>query len=195
MPQTTPEESPLIKELSRNIKGIKGRKRVILSSTPLTIPGTIALVCGLFYLVDPPAGLDNPHDRLVYAVQWLLIAMLPYVVVCLTIASQRFLEGSHNPLLGEESETLAIHCRVMQNHLEQLVWFALASLALSTFLEPDQVHLIPILTCTFVAARLIYWRGYLKKGTIGRAYGVQITFSINILILLMGLLLLFRSFL
>ncbi len=75
----------------------------------------------------------------------------------------------------------------MQNTLEQLVWFALCLLPLATYLAPAQAHLIPI-ACTFFAlARFSYWWGYLRSGTLGRSFGVQLTFSLNILLLVLAL--------
>ena len=68
----------------------------------------------------------------------------------------------------------------MQNTLEQFVWFAFCILPLAGFLAPDEVGLVPV-ACTFFAfARVVYWWGYLRSGTLGRAPGVQLTFTLNI---------------
>jgi uncharacterized membrane protein YecN with MAPEG domain len=131
--------------------------------------------------------MEEPSARLVLAVRWLLVAMIPYAAVCLTILSVRFFEGAHNPLLGAESERLKIHCRVMQNTLEQLVWFALCLLPLATWLHPAQARFIPVACAFFALARFIYWWGYLRSGTLGRSLGVQLTFSLNILLLVLAL--------
>ena len=123
------------------------------------------------------------------AVRWLLITMIPYAAVCIVILSARFFEGAHNPILGGENERLAIQCRVMQNTLEQLVWFALCVVPLATFLAPAQAHLVPVVCTFFAIARFVYWWGYLRSGTLGRAPGVQLTFSLNIALLILALVL------
>jgi uncharacterized MAPEG superfamily protein len=139
-----------------------------------------------------PVRLAAP-DPFTLAATWSFVAMLPYALVCMVIATDRLLEGSHDPLAGGETSSLKIHCRVMQNHLEQLVWFALCVFPLSALLRPEQAHLVPIVAVCFVFARLIYWRGYFVNGTLGRKYGVQVSFTLNIgLMLLTGVLLLFR---
>ena len=157
-----------------------GRQRRIRGWLWITVPGTYGLL-GAAYAVLPPAdGLDQPVERLLLAVQWLLVAFIPYAAVCLTILYQRYAEGSHNPLLSQESERLQVHCRVMQNTLEQLVWFALCILPLATLLAPAQARIVPILCVFFAFARFVYWWGYLRSGTLGRAPGVQLTFLLNI---------------
>ena len=159
------------------------RQRLISRSIWLTVPGTFVLIGGAYGLLPPPRGMEETGARLVLAVRWLPIAMLPYAAVCLDILAVRFLEGAHNPLLSSESERLRIRCRVMQNTLEQLVWFAICVLALANYLAPAQTHLIPIVCTFFCIARFVYWRGYLRHGTLGRAPGVQLTFTLNISLL------------
>jgi uncharacterized membrane protein YecN with MAPEG domain len=170
------------------------RQRLIRKSLWFTVPGSYAVVGATYAIVPPFAGLTEPSQRIVLAAQWLLVALIPYAAVCLTILYQRYAEGAHNPLLGGESERLKVHCRVMQNTLEQLLWFALCLLALSTYLSPSQARLIPILCVFFALARFVYWRGYLREGTLGRAPGVQLTFSINIPLFVLALALFARSF-
>jgi uncharacterized membrane protein YecN with MAPEG domain len=159
------------------------RRRLLARSIWLTVPGTVAAVAVAYALAPVLPGYDGILDRVVLALRWLFIAFLPYAAVCLLILRQRFFEGSHNPLLGSESERLAIHCRVMQNTLEQLIWFALCLLPLATYLTPAQVRLVPILCVAFAAARLLYWWGYLRNATLGRAPGVQATFTLNVSLL------------
>lgn len=169
------------------------RRRRIAGSIWLTVPGTIAVVAAAYAAVPPLQGVDSAPERLVMAVRWLFVAFLPYAAACLVILHLRFFEGSHNPLLGQESEQLAIHCRVMQNTLEQLVWFALCLLPLATLLSPAQARVVPVVCICFAGARLLYWWGYFRASTLGRAPGVQVTFTINIGLLAVVLVRLLRS--
>jgi uncharacterized MAPEG superfamily protein len=156
------------------------RQRFILSSTVLTIPGTWALVGVPFALGWPAVEVAaEPGARLAFTLLWCFVAFLPYAAVCAVIAQVRLLGEAHNPLAGAEDESLKIHCRVMQNTLEQLVWFILCILPLAVLLGPDQMHLVPLCAWAFVLARLAYWRGYFLNGTLGRKYGVQMTFTLN----------------
>lgn len=161
------------------------RQRFIARSIWITVPGTLVVVWAAWHLLPTVPGLESPVARLAYALRWLFVAMLPYAAVCLTILARRFLEGAHNPLLGEESDTLRIHCRVMANTLEQFVWLAVCLLALATLLAPDEMRLVAVASVVFVVARLVFWWGYLRAGTLGRAPGVQMTFALNILLLVL----------
>ena len=172
--------------------GKAARKHLIARSIWFTVPGTIAVIGFAYKLVPPLGGLEEPIARLTLATRWLVVAMLPYAAVCLTILGVRLFEGPHDPTRGGESDHLKIHVRVMQNTLEQLVWFALCILAIAPMLAPAEARLVPIACVFFFFARLIYWWGYLRIGTLARAPGVQLTFTLNIFLLLLALALLVR---
>ena len=169
------------------------RQHLIARSIWFTVPGTLAVIGVAYTLVPPLGGLEEPVARLALAMRWLAVAMIPYVAVCLLISGVRFFEGSHDPTRGGEGDRLRIHCRVMQNTLEQLVWFAVCIFALAPMLAPAEAHLIPIVCVCFLVARLVYWWGYLRVGTLGRAPAVQLTFTLNIFLLSLALALLVRT--
>jgi uncharacterized membrane protein YecN with MAPEG domain len=176
--------------MSLDAPDIATRKRMIASSIWITAPGTVGVIVGAYALLPPLHGLEEASARLALAARWLIVAMLPYVGVCMTISGARFFEGAHDPTRGDESARLKVHCRVMQNTLEQLVWFAICVLAIAPMLSAAEVRLVPIVCVFFCFARLVYWWGYLRKGTLGRAPGVQLTFTLNLHLLGLAVLLL-----
>ena len=174
---------------------LAARKHFIIRSAWFTIPAPL-LATGIAYSLLPPiAGLEEPGARLALAARWLVVAMLPYAIACGTIAGTRFFEGSHDPTKGGETERLKILCRVMQNTLEQLVWFAIVLFALAGMVNATQARVIPVVCAVFAIVRLVYWWGYTRSGTLGRAPGVQLTFSLNAHMLGAALFLLVRSLL
>ena len=171
----SPVESDMQPDTNKSV-----RQRFIRGSLWFTVPGTYAILGAAYAVVPPLAGLTEPGERLLLAARWLLVAFTPYAAVCLTILYQRYAEGAHNPLRGGESESLKVHCRVMQNTLEQLVWFAFCILPLATFLTSSEARFIPIACVFFAMARFVYWWGYFRSGTLGRSPGVQFTFLLNV---------------
>lgn len=169
------------------------RKHLIARSIWFTVPGTIVVIGVAYKLVPPLGDLEEPIARITLATRWLVVAMIPYAAVCLAILGIRYFEGSHDPTRGSESDHLKIHCRVMQNTLEQFIWFAVCLLAIAPMLAPAEAHLIPIVCVFFLFARLVYWWGYFRVGTLGRSLGVQLTFTLNILLLFLALARLVRA--
>jgi len=172
------------------IGDLAARQRYIARSGWLAIPGTVAAAAIGYVMLPVPEGMDTSGARALLAVRWLPVAILPYVANCLYVMGARFYGGAHDPLDGSESERLRIHCRAMQNTLEQLVWFGVCLLAVTAQIDPPWTKLVPFACVLFAVARFVYWRGYLRSGTLGRAPGVQMTMSINVPLLLAALVLL-----
>jgi uncharacterized MAPEG superfamily protein len=172
------------------INDLAARQRYIARSGWLAIPGTAAATAIGYVLLPAPEGMDTSVARVMLALRWLPVAILPYVATCVYIMRARFHEGPHDPLDGTETQRLRIHCRAMQNTLEQLLWFTVPLLAVAAQIDPRMVKIVPIACVLFAVARFVYWRGYLRKGTLGRAPGVQMTMSINVPLLLGALALL-----
>jgi uncharacterized membrane protein YecN with MAPEG domain len=179
--------------MSSEVSDRAARQRLILRSVWITVSGTLAAIWLAYRLVPSFSDVDGPAARLALAARWLVVAMLPYVAMCLAIAGIRLFEGSHDPTRGEESHRLQVHRLAMQNTLEQLVWFSACLFAVAPMLTEVEVRLVPIVCVAFLVARLVYWRGYFLLGSLGRSPGVQITFTVNILLLTLALTRLFHS--
>ena len=172
------------------IGDLAARQRHIARSGWLGIPSIVAAAATGYVTLPVPEGMDTGGARVLLALRWLPVAILPYVATCLYVMGARFYGGAHDPLEGSESERLRIHCRAMQNTLEQLVWFGVCLLAVAAQLDPPRMKLVPLACVLFAVARFVYWRGYLRRGTLGRALGVQMTMAINMPLLLTALVLL-----
>jgi hypothetical protein len=65
-------------------------------------------------------------------------------------------------------------------------------LALATTLPREHLQLLPIATGMFVVARFVYWRGYHRGGSLGRAPGVQLTLFTTLPLLILAVVMVLR---
>jgi hypothetical protein len=119
----------------------------------------------------------------------LFVAILPYAAVCWSFCIAALPRALSTRCLNNENQRLKVHGRVMQNTLKQLVWIAFCILTLATLLSPSLARVIPIVCVFFLVARLVYGWDYLRNGTLGRAPGVHLTFTLNISLLVATLVL------
>ena len=136
---------------------------------------------GLLYLLVPPLrGVDTPVDRLIVALRCHAIAAITLLAGIQAVALERGRTEAIDPIAGagRESRLMQIHARYAQNTLEQLVIFVLATGALSTFLDAESNHHVPILTGSFILGRVLCWVGYLIN-PMYRTPGMAINFAVN----------------
>lgn len=139
-----------------------------------------------FALLPPGPYLPGTEQRLALALQCSMVASLTLVAGVLAVASQRFSSEAIDPLAGARPRRLEIHSRYLQNTLEQLVLFTLASTALATVLAPGETRLLFIATLLFSTGRLAFWLGYLKHPLL-RIPGFNATFYTSVGMMLLTL--------
>jgi uncharacterized membrane protein YecN with MAPEG domain len=159
---------------------VRTRQRAIAGSLWWTGAVLLLGIPAAFAWVVPAPELPEIGDKLAYALRCNAVAAVPYLAVCTKIMVSRFFEGAHDPLSHTPSKTLEIDCRVMQNHLEQTFLFTVSTLALASMLDTAPLRILPIATAVFVLGRFVFWWGYHRAGTLGRAPGVQLTFGVTI---------------
>lgn len=86
------------------------------------------------------------------------------------VANMRFWGYASNPLAGQEA-LVQKDKNFLQNTLEQLAVFVLTTLALMSYLEGEEMRLIPLYSFNFVTGRIIYRIGYPNH----RAWGFTMT--------------------
>ena len=149
----------------------------------LVLMGMIAAAIVVFLLwtrlpllpFPTPVG-DDAATRIAFAAHWLLLPGLALLAGVLGLASRRFfvadaIDGTRTP----ESRSLEINLRYNQNTVEQVILAAIAWSGLALQLSHDRLTLIPALAILFLAARAIFWIGYLIAPW-ARALGFGLTF-------------------
>ncbi|WP_255415189.1 MAPEG family protein [Vitiosangium sp. GDMCC 1.1324] len=141
-------------------------------------------IAGLAFALLPPAPvLPTVEQRVAFALRCTLVASWTLVAGILAVATKRFTSEAIDPLSGVESPALRIHARYLQNTLEQLVLFCIASVALATLLKAEELKVLVVATLVFVLGRVAFWIGYLKDPLL-RIPGFNATFYTNVGMLL-----------
>ena len=112
----------------------------------------------------------------------IVVALVEYFILGLLVGQARV---KHNvpPPATSGDPIFERYFRVHQNTMEQLVVFVPAMLIFATYVHPLVAAILGLL---FVVARPIYAMGYIKDPA-KRASGAAITFTVNAILLLGGL--------
>jgi hypothetical protein len=137
-----------------------------------------------------PAIADAAAERLAYALEANLVALVPLFIMFISIGNSRFLSDAIDPTRGAESPATEIDGRVADNTLQQNFVFAVASLTLSTLVPLSHLQVVWACAIVFVVARAAFWLGY-RLNPLYRAPGMSATAYLNLGMILYGL---FRIF-
>lgn len=136
-------------------------------------------VWALTVLLPRPRIADAMAERLAYALQANIVALVPLFVMLIVIGNSRFLSDAIDPTRGAESRKMGIDGRVADNTLQQNFVFALATLALSTIVPLQQLQVVWACVIVYVVARCAFWLGY-RINPLYRAPGMSATAYMNL---------------
>ena len=144
--------------------------------------GTLAMalsVWALMAILPIPAIADTSSDRLAYALRANVVAIIPFIVMIMTVANARFLSEAMDPTQHVESRALEIDRRAADNTLQQTFVFTVATLAASTIVPLHHLQVVWASVIVFVAARAAFWFGY-RLNPLYRAPGMSATAFMNL---------------
>ncbi|HSC87054.1 MAG TPA: MAPEG family protein [Polyangiaceae bacterium] len=143
--------------------------------------GVVLMSASVWMLTQalPVPGISGPGDRLAYALQATLFAMLPLFIMIAAVGNSRFLSEAIDPTRHAESRSMEIDGRVVDNTLQQSFVFAIASLALSTVVPVRHLQTVWACAIVFVVARACFWWGY-RVNPLYRAPGMAATAYMNL---------------
>jgi hypothetical protein len=150
------------------------------------VTAMVATIAGLYHLWPANPSLVDVSSRLAYTLQADAFAVLPLLIVIMTVGNQRFLSEAIDPTLHKEDLGTQINGRVVENTLQQYLLFLIGTLALSVNLTAEQMRVIPAATLVFVVARIAFWIGY-RIHPLYRAFGMAATGYLNVGILAFAL--------
>lgn len=144
--------------------------------------GVVVMAVSVWLLtlaLPSPSIPDATAERLAYALKANMLAVVPFFVMLITIGNSRFLSDAIDPTRRAESESMQIDGRVADNTLQQLVVFAISTLALSTVVPLARLQVVWACAIVFVVARCVFWMGY-RVHPLYRAPGMSATAYMNL---------------
>lgn len=137
----------------------------------------------LYTLFPEVPGMGTVLERISFALQMNVFAVIPLFLMLITVGNSRFLSDAIDPTRYAESKLMEIDGRVADNTLQQNVVFLIGTLALATLIPAEMTKLFAALATVFVLARIAFWAGY-RKNPLYRAPGMAATAYMNLGILL-----------
>ena len=132
----------------------------------LHILGGTSTLMLLFYLgyyqwrsVIPVPTSGDFDAKAVYTLRSMLPPLITLAFAIGKVAMMRFLGYAKNPL-GNQEVQVQKDKNFLQNTLEQLAVFVLISLVLMTYLEGEELRLIPLYSLIFFVGRILFRIGY-----------------------------------
>ena len=150
-----PEAKPSVKLGDRPSESFQR----VLGACSLVIQ--LLIFCGGYYLWPSLVPVPKARDfdtKAVYTLRCLLPPLLALAFAIVKVAMMRFLGYAKNPM-GKD-ELIQKDKNFLQNTLEQLALFLLTVGAVMTYLEGEEMRLIPLHSFTFFIGRILYRLGY-----------------------------------
>jgi hypothetical protein len=142
--------------------GVAGERRKLLWGAAITLPIAIAVWLGLFLLTPPVADAGEPLARLVYALNWIGVAvLLTFLTAIEAVSHERLFTPAIDPLAGQESARMRINLRYLQHTLEQLLVFIPGLLLLAWYSDGgEQMRAVTATAVVWIVLRVVFWIGY-----------------------------------
>ena len=158
---------------------MKPEQKIVAVGAATGIATMAVSVWLLTSMLPTPAVADTLADRLAFALQANIVAIVPLFVMLITVGNSRFLSEAIDPTRHAESPSMEIDGRVADNTFQQNFVFVVASLALSTIVPLQQLQVVWACVIVFVCARAVFWLGY-RINPLYRAPGMSATAYMNL---------------
>ncbi|KAK3594301.1 hypothetical protein CHS0354_012052 [Potamilus streckersoni] len=154
------------------------RGKVLLQSLTGICTSSVLFTLGSFVLPVRSYILESPMERVIFALRWQCVSLLPIIIGIQVIALTRFMTNAIDPVGGKCEHLVEVDKRCLQNTIEQFLLNFLLQLGLASYLESTCVRVIPTLTVMFVFSRAVFWIGY-RSHPVNRAMGFAMTVFMN----------------
>ena len=174
---STEEQKAEIREWKSKRKEIMP---VFLANVAISLVLTVGILFGGYYYCDciPVPESNDLGVKLLYTLRWCAFpfAVLLYFMI-FQVGNKRGSSPAANPLAGKE-DFVQPEKNILVNTMEQIVMAVLILLALTTYLTPLEMKLVPLYVLQFLVGRVLFNVGY-KIHPKYRSAGVVMSFAAN----------------
>lgn len=142
---------------------------------------TVAFLVLYFIIPISVPPLPTLTDRLVYTLRFQSFSCLTLIAGIELVAITRFHTTAIDPINGRGEHHVAVAARYLTNTLEQFIVSFVGQMILATYLQEQQMKVIPILVLFFVFGRIAFYFGY-KQSYLKRTVGFVATFGVSIIL-------------
>ncbi|GLQ11674.1 hypothetical protein GCM10007913_36060 [Devosia yakushimensis] len=142
--------------------GIAGERRKLMWGAAIALPLAVVAWLALFWLTPPVASAEEPLARLVYALNWVGVAvLLTFLTAIEAVSHERLFTPAIDPLAGRESARMKVNLRYLQHTLEQLLVFIPGLLLLAWHSgNGAELRAVTATAIVWIALRIVFWVGY-----------------------------------
>jgi hypothetical protein len=153
-------------------RDLRRQRSTVLTWILFAVPVTIALWLGVYNLLPPLTGMDDPVSRLFFTINCCCVAiLLCFVTGIEAVSHERLQSPAIDPLAGYETLRLKINLRYLQHTLEQLMLFVPGLLGLAYYCPSGTtMRAVVATTVVWIVARAGFWIGY-HYGSLYRGIG------------------------
>ena len=172
---------------SVNVQPSAGKKREWFYFNPLfpmqVLPGvafTASVLYGGYYSSSsdsiPVPASNALEDKLTFYIRCCVFpcAVLLFLSI-LEVANKRATSAAANPLAGKE-HLVAVEKNILTNMVENTLVFLMIALSLTSYLDAEEMKIIPVYTALWLAGRVFFRVGYGIRPML-RAFGMSLGFA------------------
>ena len=162
--------------MAENDQITKEHLRIVLLHSFFGLATTIFILYGGYYHCPslPVPASDDFSSKLVYTFRCAFAPLVVLVVAVVMVGNMRRTTAAGNPLAGKD-HLLQLQKNFLTNTLEQFVVFLVSTLVLITYLQGEEMRLVPLYAMTFFVGRVLFRIGY-GIAYYYRTWGIMVNF-------------------
>lgn len=141
---------------------VRSERRAVMLGVFIATPLAVSLWYAIATMMPPIPNMDDPWNRLWFAIKCCCVAVLLCVVLGVEmVAHLRLNSSAINPIAGVETARMNVTQRCLRNTVEQTLIFIPGLLALAGYCANGRsMRVVLATTVVWIVMRFAFWIGY-----------------------------------